>query len=99
MIDIYSLVLAGLLVAMSTVGDRFGRRRNLLLGAVVFALAVLELSRSAFTEAITVTGLAGAGVMAFAAIWALVTLRGASAHQDLAAEHERENGLEHGIRH
>jgi MFS transporter, DHA2 family, multidrug resistance protein len=39
MIDIYSLVLAGLLVAMSTVGDRFGRRRNLLIGAVVFATA------------------------------------------------------------
>lgn len=39
MIDIYSLVLAGLLVAMSTVGDRFGRRRNLLIGAVVFAIA------------------------------------------------------------
>lgn len=39
MIDVYSLVLAGLLVAMSTVGDRFGRRRNLLVGAVVFAVA------------------------------------------------------------
>lgn len=39
MIDIYALVLAGLLVAMSTVGDRFGRRRNLLIGAVVFAVA------------------------------------------------------------
>ena len=38
MIDIYSLVLASLLVAMSTVGDRFGRRRNLLIGAVVFAI-------------------------------------------------------------
>jgi len=39
MIDIYSLVLAGLLVAMSTVGDRFGRRRSLLIGAVVFTIA------------------------------------------------------------
>lgn len=39
MIDIYSLVLAGLLVAMSTVGDRFGRRRNLLIGSVVFTIA------------------------------------------------------------
>ncbi|MET7950124.1 MFS transporter [Micromonospora sp. NPDC005324] len=39
MIDTYSLVLAGLLVAMSAVGDRFGRRRNLLIGAVVFAIA------------------------------------------------------------
>lgn len=39
MIDIYSLVLASLLVAMSIVGDRFGRRRNLLIGAVVFSVA------------------------------------------------------------
>ncbi|MGO1539192.1 MAG: MFS transporter [Leucobacter sp.] len=39
MIDVYSLVLAGLLVAMSSVGDRFGRRRNLLIGAVVFSVA------------------------------------------------------------
>ena len=39
MIDIYSLVLAGLLVAMAAIGDRFGRRRNLLIGAVVFAIA------------------------------------------------------------
>jgi DHA2 family multidrug resistance protein-like MFS transporter len=39
MIDVYSLVLAGLLVAMSAVGDRFGRRRNLLIGAVIFAIA------------------------------------------------------------
>lgn len=39
MIDIYSLVLAGLLVAMSTIGERFGRRRNLLIGAVIFSIA------------------------------------------------------------
>lgn len=39
MVDIYSLVLAGLLVAMATVGDRFGRRRSLLIGAVVFTIA------------------------------------------------------------
>lgn len=39
MIDIYSLVLAGLLVAMSTLGDRFGRRRALLVGAVIFTIA------------------------------------------------------------
>ncbi|MFL1376711.1 MFS transporter [Nocardiopsis protaetiae] len=55
--------------------------------------SILEVSQAAFTEAITVAGLAGAGVMLFAALWALVTLRGASAHQDLAAEHEHE--LEH----
>lgn len=55
--------------------------------------SILEASKAAFTEAITITGIAGAGVMVFAAIWALFTLRGASAHQDLAAEHEDE--LEH----
>ncbi|MEV1049058.1 MFS transporter [Streptomyces sp. NPDC049916] len=39
MIDTYSLVLAGLLVAMSSIGERFGRRRNLLAGAFLFAVA------------------------------------------------------------
>ncbi|QNG18355.1 MFS transporter [Rhodococcus triatomae] len=36
-IDIYPLVLAGLLVSMGSMGDRFGRRRLLLLGATGFA--------------------------------------------------------------
>lgn len=36
-IDVYPLVLAGLLVTMGTLGDRFGRRRMLLLGATGFA--------------------------------------------------------------
>ncbi|MFD1212185.1 MFS transporter [Arthrobacter sp. GCM10027362] len=36
-IDIYPLVLAGLLVAMGGLGDRFGRRRMLMLGATGFA--------------------------------------------------------------
>jgi len=36
-IDIYPLVLAGLLVTMGTLGDRFGRRRMLLIGATGFA--------------------------------------------------------------
>lgn len=39
MIDVYSLMLAGLLIAMSAMGDRFGRRRNLLIGAVIFVVA------------------------------------------------------------
>lgn len=39
MIDMYSLILASLLVAMATVGERFGRRRNLLIGAVLFTIA------------------------------------------------------------
>lgn len=52
--------------------------------------SVLEIAETAFTEAITVTGVAGAGIMVLAAIWALVTLRGAGANEDLAAEHEAE---------
>ncbi|MCS3781575.1 MFS transporter [Tsukamurella ocularis] len=38
-IDVYSLVLAGLLVSTSSLGDRFGRKRMLLLGYVVFGVA------------------------------------------------------------
>jgi MFS transporter, DHA2 family, multidrug resistance protein len=52
--------------------------------------AILEIAEAAFTEAITVTGIAGAGIMVLAAIWAFVTLRGAAANKDLAAEHEHE---------
>jgi len=52
--------------------------------------AILDVAEDAFTEAIIVTGIAGAGVMVLTAIWALVTLRGAAANQDLAAEHEHE---------
>ncbi|WP_221585201.1 MFS transporter [Microbacterium sp. G2-8] len=37
-IDAYSLVLAGLLVTAGSLGDRFGRRRVLLLGAIGFTL-------------------------------------------------------------
>lgn len=38
-VDVYSLVLAGLLVPMSAVADRFGRKRILLIGFSIFALA------------------------------------------------------------
>ncbi|MCT7369337.1 efflux MFS transporter LfrA [Mycolicibacterium llatzerense] len=38
LVDIYSLVLATLLVTMGSLGDRFGRRRLLLIGAVGFAV-------------------------------------------------------------
>lgn len=37
-IDAYPLVLAGLLVAMGSLGDRFGRRRLLLIGSLGFGL-------------------------------------------------------------
>ncbi|MEA5455830.1 MFS transporter [Sinomonas sp. JGH33] len=36
-VDAYALVLAGLLVPMGSIGDRFGRRRILLIGATGFA--------------------------------------------------------------
>lgn len=36
-IDVYPLVLAGLLVPMGSLGDRYGRRRLLMIGAVGFA--------------------------------------------------------------
>lgn len=36
-VDVYPLVLAGLLIPMGSLGDRFGRRRMLLLGSIGFA--------------------------------------------------------------
>jgi DHA2 family multidrug resistance protein-like MFS transporter len=39
MLDIYSFVLAGFLVTMGAVGDRIGRKRLLLTGAVAFGVA------------------------------------------------------------
>ena len=38
-LDIYALMLAGFLITMSSLGDRFGRRRVMLIGAVFFAIA------------------------------------------------------------
>ncbi|MFD7511290.1 MFS transporter [Streptomyces sp. NPDC059853] len=40
-IDVYALVLAGLLVTMSTLGDRWGRKRMLLTGFTIFGAASL----------------------------------------------------------
>ena len=40
-IDIYPLVLAGLLIPMGSLGDRYGRRRLLLIGSAGFALVSL----------------------------------------------------------
>lgn len=52
-IDAYPLVLAGLLVTMGTLGDRFGRRRMLLIGATGFA-AVSVLAAFAPTAALLI---------------------------------------------
>ncbi|MER9865072.1 MFS transporter [Mesorhizobium sp. M0185] len=38
-LDIYGFLLAGCLITMGTLGDRIGRRRLLLIGAVAFAIA------------------------------------------------------------
>jgi DHA2 family multidrug resistance protein-like MFS transporter len=40
-VDIYGFLVAGLLVTMGTLGDRIGRRRLLLIGAVAFGVASL----------------------------------------------------------
>jgi DHA2 family multidrug resistance protein-like MFS transporter len=40
-IDIYGFLLAGFLITMGTLGDRIGRRRLLMAGAVAFGLAAL----------------------------------------------------------
>ncbi len=49
-VDIYALMLAGLLVAMGSIGDRFGRRRLLLIGACGFGLASLLAAFSTSAE-------------------------------------------------
>lgn len=60
MIDIYPLVLAGLLVPMGSFGDRFGRRKLLLVGASGFAL-VSGLAAFAPTAALLVASRAAMG--------------------------------------
>ncbi|WP_305091661.1 MFS transporter [Prescottella sp. R16] len=66
-IDIYSFVLAGLLVTMGTLGDRIGRRRLLLIGALGFGLASLIAAWSSSPEMLIVArvlqGVAGATLM------------------------------------
>ena len=60
-IDAYPLVLASLLVTMGSLGDRFGRRRMLLIGATGFA-AVSVLAAFAPTAALLIAARAGMGV-------------------------------------
>jgi DHA2 family multidrug resistance protein-like MFS transporter len=66
-IDIYSFVLAGLLVTMGALGDRIGRRRLLMFGAAGFSVAslVAAFSPSAGTliAARAALGIAGATLM------------------------------------
>ncbi|TMQ96750.1 MFS transporter [Actinomadura soli] len=66
-VDVYSLVLAGLLVSASAVGDRWGRRRMLLAGYAVFggasALVLLAGSAETVIALRAVLGLGGAMIM------------------------------------
>jgi len=66
-VDVYSLVLAGLLVAMGSMGDRFGRRKLLLIGAsgfaVVSVLAAFSTSAEQLITARAVLGFFGAMIM------------------------------------
>lgn len=65
--DIYSFVLAGLLITMGNVGDRVGRKRLLLISSVAFgaasAAAALAPTAEMLIVARAVQGLAGAGLM------------------------------------
>lgn len=60
-IDAYPLVLAGLLVTMGTLGDRYGRRKLLLIGAVGFA-AVSVLAAFATSAGMLIAARAAMGV-------------------------------------
>jgi DHA2 family multidrug resistance protein-like MFS transporter len=54
-VDIYGFMLAGFLVTMGTLGDRIGRRRLLLIGAIVFGLASVLAAFSTTAEMLIVT--------------------------------------------
>lgn len=66
-IDVYSFVLAGLLVTMGVLGDRIGRRRLLVIGAAGFTGASLLAAFSTSAEMLIVArallGVAGATLM------------------------------------
>jgi DHA2 family multidrug resistance protein-like MFS transporter len=65
-IDVYGFLVAGALMTMGTLGDRIGRRRLLLIGAVVFGaasiLAAFAPSAEALIAARALLGLAGATI-------------------------------------
>ncbi|WP_316932099.1 MFS transporter [Nocardioides marmotae] len=61
-VDSYSLVLAGLLISMSALADRWGRKRLLLLGFVVFgAASALVVVTDSPWEVVAARSLLGAG--------------------------------------
>lgn len=66
-VDIYTFCLAGFLLVMGTLGDRIGRRRLLLIGAVAFGgasvLAAYSTSAEMLIAARALLGVAGATLM------------------------------------
>ncbi|NEE04696.1 MFS transporter [Phytoactinopolyspora halotolerans] len=66
-VDVYSFMLGGLLVTMGTLGDRIGRRKLLLVGAVGFgvasALAAYSTSPEMLIAARALLGVAGSTLM------------------------------------
>lgn len=66
-VDVYSLVVAGLLVTASAIGDRFGRRNVLIGGYVLFGLASLLVFFADSAEAViavrALLGIGGAMIM------------------------------------
>ncbi len=65
-VDIYGFMVAGALITMGTLGDRIGRRRLLLIGAVAFSLASLLAAFSTSAEMLIASrallGIAGATI-------------------------------------
>src|ERR671919_795145 len=63
-IDIYGFLVAGFLITMGTLGDRIGRRRLLLIGAVAFGVASVAAAFSTSAEMLiaarALLGIAGA---------------------------------------
>ncbi|QSB03989.1 MFS transporter [Natronoglycomyces albus] len=66
-VDVYGFVLAGLLITMGSLGDRIGRRRLLMIGAVGFAVASVVAAYSQSAEMLiaarVLLGVAGATLM------------------------------------
>jgi MFS transporter, DHA2 family, multidrug resistance protein len=65
-IDIYGFMVAGMLITMGTLGDRIGRRRLLMIGAVAFGLSSLLCAFSTSPEMLIASrallGIAGATI-------------------------------------
>ncbi|WP_411292312.1 MFS transporter [Staphylococcus kloosii] len=66
-VDVYSLILAGLIVTMSFIGDRWGRKKILLLGFLIFGItSLMVLFVTSATQIIVIRaimGMAGAMIM------------------------------------